>query len=198
MKTKQQTIMLVDDDRLILSSLSPGLKKAGFNVISANNGKEALDFCKEKTPDLMVLDMRMPEMDGIAVARSLSELKQIPFIFLTAYGDDELIEQAADLGSLGYLIKPVDPQQLLAVIKTALKRNADKRHLVEREEQLTHALEGNRAINTAVGILIERDHMSEKAAFEKLRKHARSRQCKLSEVARELVAASEILNCISE
>ncbi|MCG8027829.1 MAG: response regulator [Candidatus Thiodiazotropha endolucinida] len=190
--------MLVDDDRLVLASLSPSLQAAGYVVKKATSGKEAIDLCQQTPPDLAVLDMRMPGMDGIELARWLQQNTQIPFIFLTAYGEDNAIEKAVDSGALGYLIKPVDPPQLLAGVKTALQRSAENRLLLQREGQLTEALNGDRTVNTAVGILIEREHMSEQEAFERLRNQARSNQRRLPDLARELVQAVENINKLSQ
>ncbi|MCG8122827.1 MAG: response regulator, partial [Candidatus Thiodiazotropha taylori] len=198
MKSKATTIMLVDDDRLVLASLSPSLQAAGYVVKKATSGKEAIDLCQQTPPDLAVLDMRMPGMDGIELARWLQQNTQIPFIFLTAYGEDNAIEKAVDSGALGYLIKPVDPPQLLAGVKTALQRSAENRLLLQREGQLTEALNGDRTVNTAVGILIEREHMSEQEAFERLRNQARSNQRRLPDLARELVQAVENINNLSQ
>ncbi|MEW8382852.1 MAG: response regulator [Candidatus Thiodiazotropha taylori] len=198
MKSKATTIMLVDDDRLVLASLSPSLQAAGYVVKKATSGKEAIDLCQQTPPDLAVLDMRMPGMDGIEVARWLQQNTQIPFIFLTAYGEDNAIEKAVDSGALGYLIKPIDPPQLLAGVKTALQRSAENRLLLQREGQLTEALNGDRTVNTAVGILIEREHMSEQEAFERLRNQARSNQRRLPDLARELVQAVENINKLSQ
>ncbi|MEW8322585.1 MAG: response regulator [Candidatus Thiodiazotropha taylori] len=197
MDSTKQKILLVDDDRLVLSALGPGLQAAGYQLETATSGKAALALCEQVAPDLAVLDMRMPGMDGIAVANWLREHTEIPFIFLTAYGEDDVVQQAIDAGALGYLLKPVDPPQLLAMVKTALKRGADNQQLREREGQLNLALRGNRDVSTAVGILIEREHMSEQAAFKRLRQHARSQQRKLPEVARELVDSAESLNRLS-
>lgn len=197
MGSREKKILLVDDDRLVLAALGQALQMAGYEVETATSGKEALALCEQLSPDLVVLDMRMPGMDGIEVARRLRENTRIPFIFLTAYGDEEVVERAVEAGALGYLIKPVDSPQLLAAVKTALQRHAENLDLLEREGQLSQALGGDRTISTAVGILIERERMSEQAAFEQLRRHARSRRRKLSEVAREVVDAAESLNSVS-
>ena len=194
MSSKATTIMLVDDDRLVLASLSPSLQAAGYVVKTATSGKEAITQCQQSPPDLAVLDMRMPGMDGIELARWLHQHSQIPFIFLTAYGEDDAIEKAVESGALGYLIKPVDPPQLLAGVKTALQRSSENRLLQQREGQLTQALNGDRTVNTAVGILIERERMSEQEAFDRLRSEARSTQRKLPDLARDLVQAAEYLN----
>ncbi|MCU7839921.1 MAG: response regulator [Candidatus Thiodiazotropha sp. (ex Troendleina suluensis)] len=191
------TILLVDDDRLVLSSLGLSLQAAGYKVETASNGEEAIRLCEQATPDLAVLDVRMPGMDGVEVARWMNGHKAIPFIFLSAYSDDGAVMKAIAEGAMGYLIKPVDPPQLLATIRAALARSADHRALREKEEQLNQALAGDRAISTAVGFLISHERLNEKEAFDKLREYARSNRRKLADVAQELVKAAEKMNQLS-
>ncbi len=190
-------ILLVDDDRLILSVLNQVLVSAGYEVFLAETGKEAIELSTEHTPELVVLDMSMPNMDGIEVAKWFRESSRIPFIFLSAYSDEALVEQAVDEGALGYLVKPVDPPQLLAAVRAALVRSQEINNLKATSDQLNFALAGDRAVSTAVGILVYRDHLTEQKAFEKLRQFARSNNRKLSEVAQELISATETMNKIA-
>lgn len=196
---KQKTIsntkiLLVDDDRLVLSTLSSSLQNAGYQVETASSGEAATRLCEHKTPDLAVLDVRMPGMDGVEVARWMGEHTEIPFIFLSAHGEDDVVEKAVASGAMGYLIKPIDPPQLFAMVNAVLERSAEQQMLRTKERQLTQALLGDRAISTAVGILIGRERLSEKQAFELLRKYARSNHSKLADVAHELVETAEKLN----
>ncbi|MCU7846092.1 MAG: response regulator [Candidatus Thiodiazotropha sp. (ex Monitilora ramsayi)] len=192
-------VLLVDDDRLILSVLVASLKDVGYEVETASSGEAAIGLCQHVTPDLVVLDMRMSGMDGVEVARWIRTHTDIPFIFLSAYGEEELVTKAVTEGAMGYLIKPVDPPQLHAMIHAALERNREYRLLREKEAQLTQALSGDRAISTAIGILISRECLSEQEAFERLRRCARDSHRKLGEVAKELVETAEKLNriCLS-
>ncbi|MBA1445683.1 MAG: response regulator [Chromatiales bacterium] len=189
-------ILLVDDDRLVLSTLGEGLRLAGYEVSEADSGETAIELCSKLHHNLVVLDMRMPGIDGIEVARWLRQNSDIPFIFLSAYGDD-VVDRAVAEGALGYLIKPVDPPQLQAAIRAALGRSAEIRQLREKEGQLTQALSGERTVNTAVGIVAYREGLNEREAFERLRHHARSNHRKLTEVAQDLVNALETLNSVS-
>jgi len=197
MGERHKKILLVDDDRLILSVINQVLASAGYEVFLASNGKEAIELGSNHDPDLAILDMSMPSMDGIEVAKWFRESSGIPFIFLSAYSDEDLVAQAVDEGALGYLVKPVDPPQLLAAVRAALVRSLEINNLKNTSNQLNQALSGDRTISTAVGILVYRDRLTEEKAFEKLRYYARSNNRKLSDVAQELVSATETMNKIN-
>jgi response regulator NasT len=189
-------LLLVDDDRLILATLSEGLRQAGYEVSTASSGKDAIDAASRIPFDLGILDVRMPGMDGVELARHLREGTHIPFIFLSAYGDLELVRRAADHGALGYLIKPVDVPQIVPAIESALVRAREIAALREAEERLTTALSIEQRTRTAVGVLIERHGMDRHAAFEALRHQARSQRRKIGEVADEIISAAERLNAV--
>ncbi|HED35912.1 MAG TPA: response regulator [Gammaproteobacteria bacterium] len=187
-------ILIADNDRLVLTSLARELRNAGYTIFEVNDGCEAIRLCAEKQPDIAVLDIRMPDMDGIEIGYKLQKLTGTPFLMLSAYGDSELVEKATDLGALGYLIKPIDIKQLIPTIEAALKRSVQIKKLQESESRLVSTLKKNQLTSTAVGVVMERHHLSRDAAFEKLRKHARSERRKLTEIAAELVKAVETAN----
>lgn len=187
-------ILLVDDDRLILATLSQGLRTAGYDVAEAAGGKEALGILKQGGVDLAVLDVRMPEMSGLEVARWLRENTAVPFMFLSAYGEDEVVSQAVAEGALCYLVKPVDPIQLVPTIEAAVSRGREIRQLRETEQQLSTALASSRKTSVAIGLLMERCRVDEREAFERLRAYARSHRRKVADVADELVRAVELMN----
>ena len=193
----KQSLLLVDADRLVLATLKQGLQEAGYDVLTADNGDGALQLCQKNHPDLAILDMRMPGINGIQVAHWLREHTNIPFIFLSAYNDEKTIEPAVEEGALAYMVKPVDIPQLLPMILAALNRGEEIRQLREKERNLSKALTGDRVTSTAVGIIMYRYNLSEKEAFERLRRHARSQRQKLAEVARGIVSATENLNKIA-
>jgi len=186
-------ILIVDDDRLVLAMLYNGLEKAGYAVTSASGGKEALELVEKEDFDLVILDIRMPDVSGIDVS-SILNAKNIPFLVLTAYADTELVESMIGNGALGYLIKPIDIEQIIPAIETALNRSREIEHLREKEQHLRYALEGDRDTSKAIGILMERYRLTGEDAFQMLRMHARSQRRKLTEVASELVGAETILN----
>ncbi len=187
-------ILIADDDRLVLTTVASGLRKAGYTIIEVNDGSEAVRLCKEQQPDLAILDIRMPGMDGIETARHLQDLTETPFFILSAYGDKELVEKATDLGALGYLVKPIDIEQIVPTIEAALKRSVQIKKLQESESHLVSTLKKNQVTSTAVGVVMERHRLSHDAAFEKLRNHARSQRRKLTDIADELIKAVETVN----
>lgn len=189
-------VLVVDDDRLVLTTVADGLRAAGFAVDVADSGEQALQICNGGRPDLAILDVRMPLLSGVDLARVLSA-QAIPFLFLSAYDEAALVRQALDQGALGYLMKPIDVPKLLPSIDAALAVAATIRQLREREVQLRTALDGDRQTSVSVGVLMERFRLSANQAFETLRRRARSERRPLDEVARELVTCTESLNGLS-
>ena len=189
-------VLVVDDDRLVLTTLSNSLKKVGYVITSAASGGEALELIEKVDFDLVVLDIRMPDISGIDVSTRLNA-KGIPFLVLTAYGDTELVESMVGNGAFSYLIKPVDIEQIVPAMEAALNRSGEIKQLRETEQNLRYALEGDRNTSKAVGILMERYRLTGEDAFQMLRMHARSQRRKLTEVASELVSAETILNHVS-
>lgn len=185
------TLLIADDDRLVLATLAEGLRRAGHTVLEAASGEEAIAIAGEQPPDLAILDMRMPGRSGVDVAVWLRERTDTPFIFLSAYGDTAAVEEAVRAGALGYLVKPLDVQQILPTIDAALMRGRELNALLEEEAQLSAALRLGRQTSLAVGILMARDQLTEQAAFNQLRAQARAERRKVSELAAELIQALE-------
>lgn len=192
--TTARKILLVDDDRLVLATLSKGLEQAGYAVQACAGAEEAKRIINLERPDIAVLDVRMPGESGLDLARSLLEHPSVPFIFLTAYSEDEVVKQAVEHGALGYMVKPVDIPQLVPALEAALARSAEIGKLRNTGEQLQTALNENREVSMAVGLIMERRRLDRQQAFEALRSAARSQRRKISEVAEELLSAAELLN----
>lgn len=182
---KPAHIMIVDDDRLVLAALSRGLKDAGYRVSSAANGDDACAIVDRDPPDLALLDMRMPGMNGIELGRRLRE--RVPFLYLSAYGDADTVRDGVAQGALGYLVKPLDIAQILPAVQAALARAGEIRALHEKETQLAAALAANRETAMAVGLLMERNRLDRQQAFELLRSHARADRSSVQEIARALL-----------
>ncbi len=188
-------ILLVDDDRLILATLASGLQSSGYFVLTAESVDEAeATLAGGVRPDLVVLDINMPRRSGLDLAKRLTQLDHVPYVFLTAYSDDEIVGQAASCGAMGYLVKPVDPRQLIPAVEAAISRFADLKDLRAVRAQLQHALDNERDISVAVGITMMQYHLSRREAFDLLRKNARTQRRKLAELACDLINASEVIN----
>jgi len=195
--TARRLILLVDDDAMLLDYLSTVLRHAGHDTLHAASGAEALQRVAEQDGNpiaLALLDINMPGMSGLDLARRLREHTEVPFMFLSSVDDAETARQAASHGAVGYLVKPVDAQHLLPALEAALARADEIRQLRRTEANLSAALAAGRETSLAVGLLMGRFQTDRNTAFEVLRDHARASRRKINEVAEQLVAAEELLN----
>ena len=190
-KKPERLLLVVDDDRLVLAALAEGLRGAGYRVTGVASGEDALTSAGRDAPDLALLDVRMPGMSGIELGRQLREQFGVPFLYLSAYGDQHMVQQAVEEGALGYLVKPLDIQQIAPSIEAALTRAGEIKALRQSEDQLNKALTGSREISMAVGLLMMRDRINRQQAFELLRANARSRRQPIAEVAEQLLSSAE-------
>ncbi len=172
-------ILVADDERVVLFTLAEGLREAGFDVIEARDGLQALALCRSEKPDLALLDIRMPGLDGLDLARALRDETTVPFLFLTAYADDAVVKRAVEIGALGYLVKPLDVAAIVPTLRAALAREADA-------TALRHAVQSNCTI-AATGMLMGAEGLDQAAAFERLRRQARTERRKLEDLARERI-----------
>ena len=173
-------ILIADDDRLVLFTLAEGLREAGFEVVEARDGVQALALCQSESPDLAMLDIRMPNLDGLELARRLRDETSVPFLFFSAYNDEAYVQRAVEIGALGYLTKPLNVITIIPMIRTALAR-------AQEISGLQGALGSNRTIATAVGMLMQADGLDQPVAFERLRRQARSERRKLEDLARIMI-----------
>lgn len=182
-------ILVVDDDLLVLATTTIGLQQIGYEVFQAVSGPSALLICQQEKPELVLLDIRMPNMSGIDVAKVLDELN-IPFIFLSAFSDEEMIESAKLVGAMGYLVKPLEITRIVPAIEVALVRAQEHSKVNQTLENLTHALDNNREIDVAIGILMGRYQIDRVMAFESLRSHARASCVKILDLAKALISGA--------
>lgn len=187
-------VLLVDDDRVILNLLAEGLRKQNYGVSIASSGEQALEEARRREHDLAVLDMRMPGLSGLDVARALGAEGRPPFVFLSAFGDESDVRDAAQAGALGYLVKPVDLSQLIPFIEAAMVRGQEIGQLRDTATRLERALEIEQRTRLAAGIIMQRQGLDRAEAFEWLRRRARAQRRKVCEVADELIAAVEGVN----
>jgi two-component system, response regulator PdtaR len=147
------------------------LESSGFEVCAeAKDGAEAVELARSAQPDLAVLDVKMPKLDGIEAARAILDERPIPIVMLTAYGQEELVSRAVEAGVFGYLVKPFRESDLLPAIHTARARHLELVELREETESLAAALAARKTIERAKGLLMEREGLSEEDAFARLRK----------------------------
>ncbi len=182
-------VLLVEDDRLFAATLRLGLEAAGLQVCLAPSAEDALNLLETVTVSLAIIDEGLPGCSGVEFAARLRERHGLPFIFLTACSNSGCVERAIGEGALAYLVKPVDVAQLLPMIFTAMARSAELADLRANRDQLQSALDQERDISVATGIVMARLDIEHRAAFDLLRRAARSSRRKLADVARELIVS---------
>jgi response regulator NasT len=183
-------ILIAEDETLIRLDLRDLLERAGFEVCAeARDGEEAVTLARGEQPDLAVLDVKMPKLDGIEAARRILEEQSIPIVMVTAYGERELVSRAVEVGVFGYLVKPFRETDLLPAIATARARHDELTALRAEAESLAEALAARKAIERAKGLLMEREGLTEQDAFARLRKASQVSGKPLRVVADALIAA---------
>jgi response regulator NasT len=186
------TILVVDDNRLVLATLSAGLSQAGYAVIDADNGDDAILLAREHRPDLALLDIRMEGKSGFDVAAYLRSHCRMPFMFLSAFADDATVAQVKALGALDYLVKPLDIGQILPAVQAAFAR------LEQRPPAEAVSLPPLEPLATSVamaaGVLMHRYSLSRAAALERLARLARAERRELADQAERILEAVEELS----
>lgn len=190
-------LLLADDEPLIVATVGAALESAGFQVASAQGAAEALERARTLSLALAILDYAMPGQDGLELAASFSELRQ-PFMFLSAYSDEHLVQRAVAAGALAYLVKPVDPVRLIPTVRAAVQRARDFSALLAERERLSEAVNTNREVSVAVGLIMAHRGLTRQAAFESLRQHARRTRRPIRELAQEVSGGLEAVYSIPE
>ena len=182
-------ILIAEDETIIRLDLRELLEKSGFAVVAeARDGEEAVALAASETPDLALLDVKMPKLDGIDAARRILDERPIPIVMVTAYGEQELVSRAVEAGVFGYLVKPFRESDLLPAIETARARHDELAAVREEAASLADALAARKAIERAKGLLMEREGLTEQAAFARLRKASQISGKPLIVVAEALIA----------
>ena len=182
-------ILIAEDETIIRLDLRKTLEEAGFDVCAeARNGAEAVALAHEHEPDLAILDVKMPELDGIEAARRILGERPIPIVMLTAYGQEELVSRAVEAGVFGYLVKPFREQDLLPAIHAARARHEELQALRDEAESLAEALATRKVVERAKGILMDREKLSEQDAFALLRRASQTSGRPMKVVAEALVS----------
>ena len=187
-------ILVVDDDRLVLATLSYGLTQAGFEVIDADNGDDAILLAREHRPELALLDIRMEGLTGFDVAAYLREFLQTPFMFLSAFADEATVAKVKELGAVAYLVKPLDISQIVPAVEAAFARSAPvptpAAAPVAPPSELPALLDPTAV---AVGVLMHRYSLPRDEALSRLLSLAAADGHSVPEQARRIVDAVELL-----
>jgi AmiR/NasT family two-component response regulator len=182
-------ILVAEDETIIRLDLKETLERAGHVVCAeARDGEEAVALARSEKPDLAVLDVKMPRVDGIEAARRILAERPIPIVMLTAYGQDELVARAVEAGVFGYLVKPFRETDLLPAMETARVRHAELETLRAEAESLAEALATRKVVERAKGLLMEREGLSEQGAFTRLQRASQVSGRPMKVVAEALIA----------
>jgi response regulator NasT len=185
-------IIIADDESIIRADLKEMLTNLGYLVVGeVADGQSAVNLARELKPDVVLMDIKMPSMDGIQAAQILTEEQIAPVVLLTAYGQKELVDQAKDAGVVGYLVKPFRENDLLPAIEVALARFAEFTAVRQEVTDLKNALETRKLVERAKGILMDNQGMDENEAFRKIQKMSMNTRKPMKEVAEAIILAHE-------
>lgn len=192
--TSKGKLLLVDDDRLVLATLTHGLSQAGYETLNADNGDDAILLSREHRPELALLDIRMEGKSGFDVAEYLRDVCQIPFMFLSAFSDDETVAKVKELGAVAYLVKPLDIRQIVPAVENAFEVARQRRAAGTAGGGPSVAGPLEQRVAIAVGIVMHRYSLPRGPALDKLRRLAVTEGRTLDDVAQRLVEATEQLS----
>jgi AmiR/NasT family two-component response regulator len=180
-------VLLAEDESIIRLGLRRILEEAGHQVVAAPDGRTAVKLARQTRPDLALLDIKMPGLDGLEAAREIYLQRPLPIVLLTAYGDQELVERAAGLPILAYLIKPVNEQELLATLEVVTARFEEQQWLAQQATELEGRLEARKVVERAKGVLMERESLGEKEAYLHIQRQARQERRTMRQVAEAIL-----------
>ena len=191
--TESLRILIAEDDSVIVLSLKEMLQHLGHVVAGiARNGLEAVDKNRDLGPDLIIMDIEMPELDGIEAARIINDERPVPIVILTGFSDDTLIERASAVKVFSYLVKPVTEEDLKPALILAIDRFDEWQRMADELKNAQESIENKKIIDRAKWIFVERTKCSESEAYQMIRKLSRDHNVKMVIIARLIVAIAEM------
>ena len=185
-------VIVADDESIVRMDLREMLDSLGYLVVGeAGDGESAVHLSRELRPDIVIMDIKMPGMDGIDAGRILTEERIAPVLLLTAYSQEDLVERAKEAGVMAYIVKPFHEADLAPAIEVALRRWREFRTLEREVEDLKEALETRKLVDRAKGILMDTQGLSEADAFRRIQKTSMDQRKPMKEVAAAIVLAQE-------
>lgn len=186
--SRERTVIVAEDESLIRMDVIETLKDNGFTVVGeAGDGEKAVELAREHQPNVVVMDVKMPLLDGISAAEILSKEKICPVVLLTAFSQRELVERATEAGALAYVVKPFGPNDLIPAIEIALSRYQQLTALEDEVADLADRLETRKVLDRAKGILNDTMGLTEPEAFRWIQKASMDRRLTMREVAQTVV-----------
>ena len=186
-------VIIADDESLIRMDLREMLTNLGYLVVGeVGDGRSAVNLARELRPDIVIMDIKMPDMDGIEAAKILTEERIAPVLLLSAYSQQELVQRARQAGVAGYLVKPFRESDLPPAIEVALARFSEFRAMEREVDTLQDALETRKAVDRAKGILMDTQGLSETEAFRKIQKMSMNNRKSMRAVAEAIILAHQV------
>ena len=184
-------VVIAEDEAIIRLDLQETLEEEGYEVVgSTSRGDEAVALVRDLKPDLAILDIKMPGMDGLTAAKEIAAGRWAAVLILTAFSQRDLVEQARDAGAIGYLVKPYQKSDLVPAIEVAVGRFAELRALEQEVHSLEEQLTTRRIVERAKGLLMDRHHLSESDAFSFIQQSAMRQRAKMRVVAEQVLDGS--------
>ena len=188
---KKLKILLADDEAILRLDLREMLTDAGHEVIGeAANGEEAVKLARELKPEFVIMDVKMPIMDGLTAAKLIAADNIAPVLLLTAYSQQDIVEKASEAGVIAYLVKPIREEQLFPAMEIAEKRFQEMQKLNGELAQLKESLETRKLLDRAKGILMAAHGMTEQEAYRKMQQFSMAKRISLKELAESIIAAA--------
>ena len=186
--SEKYRIVIADDEALICMDLREMLEEAGHEVVGiGSDGVEALNLVKEKKPDLAILDVKMPRLDGIQAARMIAHDNLAPVVLLTAFVDEDMIEKAKKSMVFGYVMKPVEEKTLFPAIQIAVSQYRQKKDMVDRVKNMERELAARKIVDRAKGLLMDYYHITEEDAYRRMQQTSMKRGITIADVAQKVV-----------
>ena len=187
---RSETVLIAEDEAIIRLDLKEMLEEEGFDVVGeASDGEAAIDLARERRPNLVIMDIKMPGLDGLSAAERIVEESLSAVLILTAFSQKDLVKRAAEAGAMGYLVKPFQKSDLLPAIEVALARQAELIALKDESSELADRLETRKLVDRAKGRLMDEEGMSEAEAFRSIQKRAMDERTSMRAVASDLLKA---------
>lgn len=185
-------VIIADDESVIRADLREMLTNLNYLVVGeVGDGRSAVNLARELKPDVVIMDIKMPDMDGIDAARLMTEEKIAPVLLLTAYAQRDLVDRAKEAGVVGYLVKPFREQEIVPAIEIALARFGEFRELEKEVGDLNETLETRKVVDRAKGILMDSQGLTEQEAFRKIQKMSMNTRKPMKEIAQAIVLAQD-------
>lgn len=188
---KRLRILLADDEAILRLDLREMLADAGHEIVGeAANGQEAVKLARELKPEIIIMDVKMPIMDGITAAKLIAEENIAPVLLLTAYSQQDIVDKASEAGVIAYLVKPIREEQLFPAMEIAVKRFNEVQALNAELGELKESLETRKLLDRAKGILMTAHGMTEQEAYRKMQQFSMAKRISLKELAESIIAAA--------